>query len=243
MDERRGLTQNQLKLIAVLSMTVDHVGVLLFPKIELLRILGRLSFPIFAFSIYEGAKYTRQPWRYLLRMAGLGLACLLVYDWYADRLFGNILITFSLSLSMLLSLRFWREGQRRDNRRQAVTGLLLTVGSLLLTVLVCRFIDVDYGLPGCVLPLFAAACDADMAAPAALRPADRHRQWYPLLGFSVGLLALSIWLGGIQYYSLLALPLLAMSGHKRGKLRLKYFFYLYYPLHLLALEGISRLSR
>ena len=46
-----GLTGNQLKIIAMIAMTCDHVGLQLFPQVTLLRIIGRLSFPIFAAGI------------------------------------------------------------------------------------------------------------------------------------------------------------------------------------------------
>ena len=54
-----GLTNNQLKLIAMLSMLIDHVGMLLFPGVRVLRIIGRLAFPIFAYMIAEGCAHTR----------------------------------------------------------------------------------------------------------------------------------------------------------------------------------------
>ena len=54
-----GLTGNQLKLIALVTMTIDHIGMQLFPRVRLLRIIGRLAFPIFAYMIAEGCRYTR----------------------------------------------------------------------------------------------------------------------------------------------------------------------------------------
>jgi hypothetical protein len=64
MSESRGfLTGNQLKLIAAGAMLADHVGLMFFPEAELLRIIGRLAFPIFAFMIAEGCKYTRNKLR------------------------------------------------------------------------------------------------------------------------------------------------------------------------------------
>ncbi|MBQ6706471.1 MAG: hypothetical protein IJN07_03050 [Clostridia bacterium] len=226
-----GLSQNQLKIIAVISMTIDHIGYILFPKLLILRIIGRIAFPIFAYSLYEGAKYTRRPIAYLLRTGGLGLVCLLAYYWYDRRLYGNVLITFFLSLCMLLSLRFLKENFREKNRRKTVLFALLFVGSVALTVLTCHLMRVDYGLVGCLLPLFAALCDWQT---------DNSRwQGYPLIGFSLGLLLLSADQGSIQYYSLLSLPLLMLSSHRRGTAKMKYFFYIYYPMHLLVLEGLK----
>lgn len=57
-------TQNQLKTIAAISMLIDHVGLTFFPELRILRILGRLAFPIFSFFVYEGFVYTRSKSRY-----------------------------------------------------------------------------------------------------------------------------------------------------------------------------------
>ena len=54
-----GLTGNQLKLIALISMTIDHIGFMLFPRVKILRVIGRIAFPMFAFLIVEGYFYTK----------------------------------------------------------------------------------------------------------------------------------------------------------------------------------------
>ena len=53
------LNGNHLKLIAAFTMLLDHAGILLFPHVKLLRILGRLAYPIFAYMIAEGCRYTK----------------------------------------------------------------------------------------------------------------------------------------------------------------------------------------
>ncbi len=74
-----GLSANQLKVIAALTMLIDHVGMILFPSIRLFRIIGRISFPIFSFMIYEGCKYTRNKKRYLLQIFIIGIFTTAVY--------------------------------------------------------------------------------------------------------------------------------------------------------------------
>ena len=51
---KRGLTGNQLKLIALITMTIDHIGYILLPQYRILRIIGRLAFPIYAYMIAVG---------------------------------------------------------------------------------------------------------------------------------------------------------------------------------------------
>lgn len=69
----RILDANALKLIALLSMTIDHVGVCLFPDQILLRCIGRLAFPIYAFLLTQGFIHTRNVKKYLLRLGLLAL--------------------------------------------------------------------------------------------------------------------------------------------------------------------------
>ena len=76
------LTGNQLKLIAMVAMTADHVGLQLLPQVGFLRILGRLAMPLYAYMIAEGCRYTRSRKRYFLSIALMGLLCQLVYFFF-----------------------------------------------------------------------------------------------------------------------------------------------------------------
>ena len=62
------LSGSTLKVIAILAMTVDHIGAFLFPDILWLRYIGRLTFPIMGFFVYEGWRHTRNIRRYGLRL-------------------------------------------------------------------------------------------------------------------------------------------------------------------------------
>ena len=64
------MTGFQLKLLAMLAMTADHIGAVFFPEIPLLRWIGRLAMPVLCFFIGEGLRHTRSPRRYLLRLTG-----------------------------------------------------------------------------------------------------------------------------------------------------------------------------
>ena len=70
-----GLSNNQLKIIAMISMFIDHLGLQIFPTESIYRIIGRIALPIFAYMIAEGCKYTRKRWLYLLKILSLGLIC------------------------------------------------------------------------------------------------------------------------------------------------------------------------
>ena len=81
------MNKNILKLLAALTMVIDHAGLLLFPQTAVLRWIGRISFPLFAFCVGDGCVHTRKPWVYFWRVLGLGLACQIVFA--AEELLGG----------------------------------------------------------------------------------------------------------------------------------------------------------
>lgn len=219
-------TGNALKILAAVFMTIDHMGLMLFPRIILPRLIGRLAMPIFAFMIAEGCKYTRSKKKYFGMVFGLGAVCQFVYAFVDDELYLSILITFSLSILMVYALQFWKE------KKTVLSGLVFaaSVGAV---YLLNRVFTIDYGFWGCMLPVFAAL-------PHGTRY-DRTSLSITLLG--LGLIPMALAIGGIQIISLLALPLLYAYNGKRGGLNLKYFFYIFYPAHLVVLEGIAMLMQ
>lgn len=73
------MSANVLKMIALITMTIDHVGLMLLPDYEWMRAVGRIAFPIFAFMIAEGCRYTRDRKRYLSQIAILGIGMQIVF--------------------------------------------------------------------------------------------------------------------------------------------------------------------
>jgi hypothetical protein len=64
---------------------------------------------------------------------------------------------------------------------------------------------------------------------------------YKLVGAAIMLALLAYSLGGQQWFALFTLPLLALYNGQRGTARLKYLFYIFYPVHLAAIYGIKML--
>lgn len=226
-----GFTQNQLKTVAAVSMFIDHIGAELFPQVIGLRIIGRLAFPVFSFFIYEGFKYTHSKKRYLSRIFFLGILCVCVYYLYSGKIYGNVLITFSASIAVLYGITVLRERQWESKKNKAF-GITFVFGGFICIYFICTWIQVDYGVCGVCLPVFA-----DIAEGIG-RKTNRHMA---LAGFSAGLIVLAIRIGGIQYFCLLTIPLLAMYNGRRGSVYMKSFFYWFYPAHL-AVIGILSLS-
>ena len=234
------MTGNLLKIIACISMLADHIGVVLFPELTVLRYLGRLAMPIFAYFIAEGCRHTSSGKKYFLRVTALAILCQLVYA--AEELLSgsfqgiylNILFTFALSIPICCTLRKLLETRNAPQGAAWYGGFLLALAA---AVFVCCFagklfgidLTVDYGLAGVLLPVFAV-------------PFSEKRE--RLLSFTLGLLLLNLSMQQalpFTWYSLLTLPLLLCYNRRRGRYSLKWAFYLFYPLHLAAVYGIGML--
>lgn len=216
-----------LKLIAALSMLIDHAGLLLFPGAHWMRVAGRLAFPIYAYFIAEGFRYTRSRRRYFLRVFLLGAACQIVYT-IADRtLYLGILLTFSFSILLMWLLDAARRAFRENSRARVPLAAAL-LAALAAAALLCRFVTVDYGFFGILTPVLVSLFEEKYSRLAAL---------------SLGLAAVATaeLLAGskMQLASALAVPLLALYSGKPGRYRLKYFFYIFYPAHLAVLQMIA----
>ena len=151
----KGLTGNQLKLVALVTMTIDHIGVQLFPQNLLLRCIGRLAFPIYAYMIAEGCRYTRSMHRHFAAMAAFAAAIQLVYSLAMGTLHQCILVTFALSVGLIWVLQ---TAQSRKNAEAWITFAAAVAAVLFITeglpvLLQGTDFYVDYGFFGVMLPV------------------------------------------------------------------------------------------
>jgi hypothetical protein len=240
----RFLTGNVLKILGAILMVIDHIGFVFFPKVMIWRYIGRLAMPIFAFMIAEGCRYTKDKLRYFLTIAGLGVVCQIVYFLFdKSATLYNILITFSLGIIVVFALDYLKRSL--INKGVKVWVKILSIFLFLLSIagvkIFCHFYNVDYGFWGCMLPAFASILDFRRVDCENIKAVDKL--FLRVLTFAIGLVIYVLTSPKISFsiYSLLALPLLLLYGGKRGKWKLKYFFYIFYPLHLALIEGIFML--
>lgn len=214
-QNRWGLTGNQLKIIAMITMTCDHAGLQLFPQLPFLRILGRLALPIYAWMIAEGCRHTRSRKKYLLRLASLAALCQVVYFFTMGSLYMCILVTFCLSIGLIWA---WEERSKPWLAPVVTAGIFFTC--VLLPELVPEFY-VDYGLAGVLLPVFVYFGRSKIRA------------------VCCGLLLLALAYGGSQWWAFAAVPLLMLYNGQKGSANISRLFYWYYPAHLAVIYLIS----
>ncbi len=234
------MNSNKLKLIACISMFLDHLGYLVFPQYIWLRYIGRLAMPIFAFSISEGCRHTKNKFRYFSSLAILAILCEAVYVLQQHLSGGiqsiqlNVLFTLALSVP-LASLYLKIESNKKGASLFFVLYLAFLVALDFLfknsAELLGLSITLDYGIAGIILCFMPVICK------------EKGRK---LATFSIGLLVYCILMQGslpFIWYSALSIPLIALYNGKRGSKKFKYAFYIFYPLHLAAIYGLDLLMQ
>lgn len=228
-----GFTNNQLKIIAMVSMLCDHVGLLFFPEADIFRIIGRIAFPIFAYMIAEGCRYTKNRAKYLGMIAGMGIVFQLVYLVAMGSLYQGILVTFSLAIITIYAL----DGILKSKKFWTVLASVASLAFVVFFVFVLPILlkgtdfDLDYGLWGILLPVavyFLPNRIARTIGTAIL-----------LLVRAIHYTIVPVALGPLQWFALLSVLFLALYNGERGKAKMKYVFYIFYPAHLVILYGIA----
>ncbi|SDC90282.1 TraX protein [Paenibacillus sp. UNCCL117] len=125
--------------LAMITMTIDHIGYVFFPDEQLWRIIGRVAFPVYAYLLVEGYKHTRNVRRYMLRLLLLFAVSQVPYMALFQTKELNVIGTLLLSVVVL-----WAA----DQSKLWLKALLIPACSAALLLL-----DIDYGLYGLLLVL------------------------------------------------------------------------------------------
>ncbi len=191
-------------------MLIDHSGAVLFPQHIILRYIGRLAFPIFAYQISIGYQKTSNVYKYMGRLAILAFISQLPY-WLAFHNGVNIFFTLLYGLVVLYVY------DRIDN----ILGIAFMLPSLLLT-------QMDYGFYGiCMILLFYIFKENFLLQSVTVT----------FLTLFYGYVEHG---SEIQTFCLVALILIYVIPKINWNIRMnKYIFYFFYPIHLLILYFIS----
>jgi len=204
-----------LKWIAIITMTIDHVGAILYPEHTVLRVIGRFAFPLFCYLIVLGMETTRSVRNYFTRL--LLFALISQVPFYLALGLGpfeslNIFFTLSFGVLFIYFLK-----------KKSLLSFLPIFAS---------FLNFDYSIYGVLLIglMYILREDTKLGVISIVL---------------LNLLFLPIW--PTQTFSLFSLPIillyndgpLKMYRESKGKTAYpfwkKYFFYVYYPLHLTIL--------
>lgn len=221
-----------LKLIAICTMLIDHMGYTLFPGVMWLRCVGRVAFPIFCFLIAEGCVYTHDRKKYALRLLVFALLSEIPYNlmnsgmiW--DPYDQNVLWTL-LTGALVCWLIDWAL------KKCTPLSFVLTGAAMVAAYWLLEAFRTDYG--GWGMLLVAAFYGVHRAPSGAV--VKMIAQAFGLAFFSIGVM------GGylsIELWSLAALVPLWLYNGRRGfsNRGVQYGFYAFYPVHILILSLIA----
>ena len=233
------MTAFHLKLIAMITMTTDHIAIVFVENNMIMRSIGRIAFLLYAFMIAEGAKYTKNRVKYISLIAGIGVGCQIVPFILIKSLQFNVLITFAIAIAIIYALDYFKVtlfDKSKGIGLKIGTGFLF-LASVIIAYLLPRIgIGYEYGFFGCMMVVFASAPSLEKTdAPEWLKKLDTLP--VKVLCMAIPLVLYCILNGWwVQYFAILALPILLLYSGKKGEKNLKYFFYIFYPAHILFLQ-------
>ena len=219
-----------LKLIAISSMLIDHIGADLLPSQTWMRMAGRLAFPIFAFMLVEGFFHKRDVKKYAIRLGAAAVVSEIPFNFSnSGRFFepGYMNTCFTLLIGLLTMCFIAAAKQDETGRYMLAAPLALLAG-----VLLAEFLHTDYGAFGVAMILiFYYFRDKKSTAFVSLI----------VINLLYGLLCLAFGESPVQALAgAAAVPLYFYNGEK-GSARAKYLFYIFYPAHLTAIAAVRYL--
>ena len=213
-----------LKIIALISMAIDHTGYLIYGKLTYLNYFGRLAFPIFAFQITEGYTHTKNIKKYFFRLLIFAIISQVPF-----MLFESLLIK-SYSLNVLFTLLFGLTAIFiYDKCKNKFLGILCGIS----LALISEITHCDYGFFGvAIIMLFYIFKDNKIKLSISFVIAVVLKYLLLIIrsGFSIEYIYLIIG-------TLLSLVFILLYNKKKGK-NLGYVLYIFYPVHFLILYGL-----
>lgn len=203
-----------LKLIALISMIIDHYGAIFQSNVDIYRIIGRIAFPIYCFLLIEGFYHSSNIKRYAQRLAVFALISEIPFDLaiYGGLEMSHQNIFFTLLIG--LGTMYFLDNKEKYNLK---SGFVIVISGIL-----SIFMAVDYSFMG-IIYILAFYYNRRYPIKAGMLRAG-------LIMFISNLMNI----GFIQQYSLLALPLISFYNGDLGPKNkfLQMLFYIAYPLHL-----------
>ncbi len=231
------LNSNHLKIIAIIAMTIDHIADLLYPGMpnifmsNVMHIIGRLTAPIMFFFICEGYHYTKNVKNYISRLFIFALISHFAYCFAFGINFipfstGDIFNQTSIMWTLAWAVVALHILHGKNNLKEWQKWLLIILINLIT-------FSSDFSSIAVMAILFMYDRRGNLKSQMISMMA-----WLTLYAL-ISYLFVSKTYGLIAMTAILVYPLLKNYNGKRGKAKwLKWFFYLYYPLHLIIIGAL-----
>ena len=227
MKQAVGIPQEGLKVLACVSMLIDHIGCVFFPQAYWMRAIGRMAFPIYCMLLAEGVHFTHSPKQYLFRLLIGAILSELPFDFaFKGRIYTvsqSVMVTMLLGAFALTAVKF---------SGSVWPGLVVCAACTALA----EIMDTDYGGLGVMLILLFGLT-RELPHARLLQLAGMAVICWAMNSFRITLLGMRI---PIEMFALPAMiPISAYSGQKLTRSRtVQAAFYLFYPVHLSIIAAL-----
>lgn len=213
-----------LKLIAIITMFIDHIGYVIFDGFSFFNYIGRVAFPIFAFQISEGYIHTKNIKKYFLRLFIFALISqipfMLFHKIISNDFALNIFFTLLLGLASIYIY---------DKSKHKFFGIVISI----IIGIIAEFIHCDYGFYGIsIILLFYVFKNNSLLSSILFIIAVTINYLIPIIKYGFYDIYLYLYI-----FTLIPIIFIALYNGKKGK-NTKYLLYLFYPIHLLLIYGI-----
>ena len=225
-----------LKIIAMIAMLIDHSGKMLFPQFHVMRLIGRLAFPIYAYCAAVGCVYTKDALKYLERIV---LLALISQPIYAVAMAHTCAQMYTVSFSeqpLLAAINFYAYSWYHPSVFLTLAFGIIACWSIreqkpvfmiAAALLVWKLAGhIDYGWQGVALiALFYVTCAKWWLT---LPVVGAFMLWWAALGSGYEVFGVSF---SSQLFAVCALPLICIPMKTNIRVN-KWLYYWYYPAHL-----------
>ena len=220
-----------LKIIALVSMTCDHISYVIYRKVSYLNYIGRFAFPIFAFQISEGYTHTRSLMKYSLRLLVFALLSQIPFSLYLSRLTNgytlNVFFTLFLGLMALLIFDKFSKIECKSKFLH-YSNIVIGIICVICLAVIAQVTNCDYGAYGIsIIFIFYLLKDHKVLMNLAFI-ATTFVYYFDRLtsssNFNIYLISFIC--------TCLSIVIIDLYNGKKG-LNIKYLLYIFYPVHLL----------
>ena len=233
------MTSFSLKIVALITMFLDHISYPLFGGYSYLNLAGRIAFPIFAFQISEGVIHTKNIKKYMFRLGIFAIVSQIPYQLFHFKFINpndislNVFFTLFLGLISICIYDYIKNVFSNIKNNKLHLDKIIGIILAFFVAYIAELLHTDYGFWGVIVVfMFYFFKENKLAMIISFIALCIIKYGYRLIvyGFNIPTFLLGI-------FTASSIIFISLYKGKQGK-KIKYLLYFFYPIHLLLLYFI-----